>query len=72
MRGIAVRCCVFSAESVAVIDPPPHPVYHRFMPKPNNKTRVPTEDEILAAILQVKPTADMPRPGVQPSKKKPK
>jgi hypothetical protein len=28
------------------------------------------EDDVLAAILKVKPTADMPRPGAQPSKHK--
>ena len=30
------------------------------MPKQGTKTRTPTEDEILAAILRVKPTADIP------------
>ena len=39
------------------------------MPKPRNESHVPTEDEILAAILKVKPTPDMPKPGAQPSKK---
>jgi hypothetical protein len=29
-----------------------------------------TEDDVLAAILKVKPTADMPKPGAQPSKRK--
>jgi hypothetical protein len=37
------------------------------MEKP--KKEIP-EDEILAAILKVKPTADMPRPGAQVSKSK--
>ena len=40
------------------------------MPKPGNKIRIPNEDEVLAAILQLKPTADMPRPGAQRSKPK--
>jgi hypothetical protein len=31
-----------------------------------------SEDDVLAAILKVKPTADMPRPGAQPSKRKPR
>jgi len=32
------------------------------------KVKKPSEDEILAAILQVKPTADMPRQGAHPAK----
>ncbi len=32
----------------------------------------PSEEDVLAAILKVKPTKDMPRPGAQPSKKKAK
>ena len=40
------------------------------MPKPGNKIRIPIpEDEALRLILQVKPTADMPRPGASPVKK---
>ncbi len=39
------------------------------MEKPKKET---TEDDVLAAILKVKPTEDMPRPGAQPSKRKPK
>jgi hypothetical protein len=31
-----------------------------------------SEDDVLAAILKVKPTEDMPRPGTQPSKRKSK
>lgn len=30
-----------------------------------------SEDDVLAAILKVKPTEDMPKPGAQPSKRKP-
>ena len=41
------------------------------MPKPGNKIRIPLpEDEALRLILQVKPTADMPRPGASPVKPK--
>lgn len=29
-----------------------------------------SEDDVLAAILKVKPTEDMPKPGTQPSKRK--
>jgi len=31
-----------------------------------------SEDDVLAAILKVKPTEDMPKPGAQPSKRKAK
>jgi hypothetical protein len=31
-----------------------------------------TEDDVLAALLKVKPTKEMPRPGAQPSKSKAK
>lgn len=30
----------------------------------------PTEDDLLAALLKVKPTPEMPRPGDRPSKSK--
>ena len=36
-----------------------------------NKKEI-SEDDVLAAILKVKPTEEMPRPGTQPSKPKPK
>lgn len=29
-----------------------------------------SEDDVLGALLKVKPTPEMPRPGAQPSKKK--
>lgn len=29
-----------------------------------------TEDDVVAALLKVKPTPEMPRPGAQPFKKK--
>lgn len=31
-----------------------------------------SEDDVLAAILKVKPAEDMPKPGAQPSKRKAK
>ena len=37
--------------------------------KPGNKIRKP-ENDLIAAILKVKPTADMPRPGAQGLKPK--
>jgi hypothetical protein len=37
------------------------------MAKPKNEIK---EVDALAALLKVKPTADMPRPGAQPSKPK--
>lgn len=41
------------------------------MPKPGSNIAVKvSEDEVLAAIFKVKPTADMPRPGAQPFKAK--
>ena len=34
------------------------------VPRPGNKIRIPLkEDEAVKALLQVKPTKDMPRPG---------
>lgn len=39
--------------------------------RPGNKIRIPLkENEALEALLQVKPTKDMPRPGANPSKPK--
>ena len=41
------------------------------MGKPGNKIHIPTStNKALAALLKVKPTPDMPRPGAHPSKPK--
>jgi hypothetical protein len=41
------------------------------MGKPGNKIRIPPlNDDLVAAILKVKPTADMPRQGANPQKGK--
>jgi hypothetical protein len=44
------------------------------MPKPGDNIRIPlSERDALAGLLAVRPTADMPRPGANPTgKKKPK
>ena len=44
------------------------------MPKPGNAIHIPLKEaDALRALLKVKPTADMPRPGANPTgKKKPK
>jgi hypothetical protein len=44
------------------------------MPKPGDKIHIPiSERDALAGLLAVKPTAEMPRPGANPTgKKKPK
>jgi hypothetical protein len=41
------------------------------MPKPGNEIRIPLpEKEAVDLLLKVRPTAEMPRPGAQPSKPK--
>jgi hypothetical protein len=43
------------------------------MPRPGDTIHIPLkESEALAALLKVKPTPDMPRPGANPTRKKPK
>ena len=41
------------------------------MPRPGDTIRIPLEEKrALAALLKVKPTDDMPRPGANPTGKK--
>ena len=41
------------------------------MPKPGNAIHIPLKEaDALRALLKVKPTADMPRPGANPTGKK--
>ena len=42
------------------------------MSKPSNNNRASAEDDLIKAILQVKPTADMPKPPTGKAKAKPK
>ena len=41
------------------------------MPKPGDTIHIPLPfEQVIGAVLKVKPTADMPRPGAQPVKAK--
>jgi len=44
-------------------------VHNGRMPHPGDKVHIPlSEDEALRALLKVKPTSDMPRPGASKTK----
>jgi hypothetical protein len=48
-------------------------VHNRDVPRTKDNIHIPlTTDEALAALLQVKPTKDMPRPGATKKKTAPK